>query len=160
VLSTLSTFFPESLASNIAFISTNVAKPLHWNFPGDIISNALRDTRTPIFAFNNPIALQKEYLKLKGGPSKSKEKADLRKAAKVAQQKALEMLVDLFDWLDSLETQSMMESGSLYEKAQTIDVTTANILARMDQAATKQMEIDEQTRECQKASAVSYSSDA
>jgi hypothetical protein len=103
-------------------MSTNVAEPLHWNLPGDIIPNALKDTHTPLFAFNNPTALQKEYRKLKGDPSKSKEKADLRKAAKVAQQKALKMLVDFFDWLDGLETQSMMESGSLYEKAQTIDM--------------------------------------
>jgi hypothetical protein len=84
----------------------------------------------------------------------------LRKAAKVAQQKALEMQVDFFDWLDGLETQSMVESCALYERAQTIDVMIANILAQMDQAATKKVEIDEQTRECQKTSAVSYSSDA
>jgi len=159
-LSTLFTFFPKSLAKNIAFMFTNVTTPFHWNFSGDIIPDALNDTHTPQFAFDNPVSLQKGYLKLKGSPSKSKEMADLRKAAKHAQQKSLEMLVNLFDWVDGLEAQSMMESGSLYEKAQTIDATTANLLAQMDQVARRKVEIDEQTRECQNTSAVSHSSDA
>jgi len=154
-LSTLSTLFPKSLANNIAFMFTHVLSPLHPNFSRDTIPDDLKNT--PQFAFNNPVALRKRYLKLKGGSSNSKERADLRKAMKVAEQTALEMLVDLFDWLDSLEALSMKESGPLYEKAQAIDSTITNILAQMGQAATKKLEIDEQTREYQNCSAVSCS---
>ena len=152
-LSTLSTLFPKSLANDIAFVFTNVLSPLHSTFSGHTIPDDLKNS--PQFVFNNPIALQKRYLKLKGGSSNSKERADLRKAVKVAEQTALEMLVGLFDWLDSLEALPMMESGSLYEKAQAIDATITNILAQMGQTATKKLEIDEQTREYQNCSAVS-----
>ena len=139
---------------------TNVLSPLHWNFSGDTIPDALKDTHAPRFAFNNPVALQKKYLKLKGDPSMSIERAYLRQEVKSAQQGALDMLVDFFDWLDSLEAQPMTESGSLYETVQTIDATTTNILAQMDQAATRTAEIDEQRKVFQETSAVSYPPDA
>ena len=153
-LSTLSTLFPKVLASNIAFMFTNVVEPLHRHFSRDTIPDVLQNT--PQFIFNNPVALQKKYLKLKSGPGKGRERPDLHKAVKVAEQTAFEMLVDLFDWLDSLEAQSMMDSGSLYEKAQTIDATITNILAQMGQVSTKKLKIDEQTREYQRFSAVSH----
>ena len=47
--------------------------------------------------------LQKKYSELKDGPNLNKKRADLRKAVKSSEQDTLEMLVELFDWLDSLE---------------------------------------------------------
>jgi hypothetical protein len=153
-LSTLSTLFPKSLASNLAFVFTNVLSPLHWNFSGDTIPDETRDV--PYFFLNNPVALQREYLKLKRGTGKREGRVDLCKEAAVAEREALKMLVDLFNWLDSLETRSMTESVTLHEISQTIDATTTNTLAQIDQAATKKMEIEEQRRKSQTASAVSY----
>ncbi len=80
---------------------TNVLSPLHWNFSSDTIPHELRGA--PQFLLNNPVALQKEYLKLKDDPSMNKRRVDLRNAVKASEQDALEMLVKLFDWLDSLE---------------------------------------------------------
>ena len=102
-LSTLSAIFPESLAKNIAFMFTNVSSPLHWNFSGDTIPDSLKDA--PQFLLNNPIALQKKYIKLMDDPNVKKGRPDLRKAVKAGEENALEMLVDVFDWLDGLEPQ-------------------------------------------------------
>ena len=153
-LSTMSAIFPKSLAGNIGFMFTNVLSPLHWNFSGDTLPDIPKDA--PQFLLNNPVPLQKEHLKFKNSASKKKVKADLRTAVKAAERNALEMLVDLFDWLDSLEPQKMAESVTLYDRYQAIDATTTNILAQMDQVATRKAEINEQTRESERASAVRF----
>lgn len=98
-LSTLSDIFP-SMAHNVSLISTNVLSPLHRNFFFKPFPPVLRGA--PQFALNNPIALQREYLKVKDDPNMMKGRADLRKAVKASEQRALQMLVVLFDWLDSL----------------------------------------------------------
>ena len=99
-LSTLSSIFPEPLASKIAFMFTNVLSPLHWNFSGDTIPDVLKDA--PHFLLSNPVALQKKYLKLKNDQNMKKERVYLLNEVKAAEQVALEMLVELFDWLDGL----------------------------------------------------------
>ena len=152
-LSTLSAIFPKSLASNTAFMFTNVLSPLHWNFSRDAFPEVLMDA--PQFPLNNPIALQKMYSKLKGGPNMNKERADLCKAVKAGEQSALEMLADLFDWLDNLEPQSMTEVVSLYEHSQAVESRIANVLAQMGQAAKFEAKIVEQKTKLKKASAVS-----
>ena len=103
VLSTLSAIFPHTLAHNISFMFTNVLSPLHWTFSADTLPDNLK--RAPHFLLNNPITLQKKYLKLRDHPNMKKGWADLRNAVKAAEENALEMLVDLFDWLDSIEPQ-------------------------------------------------------
>ena len=102
-LSTLSAIFPKSLASNTAFMFTNVLSPLHWNFSGDSIPDDLK--HAPYFLLNNPVALQKKYFKLKDDPNMKKTTVDLRKAVKASEQNAMGMVVELFDWLDGLEPQ-------------------------------------------------------
>ena len=79
-------------------ILTNLPSPLSRNFPG----NAFPDILTQ-FVLDNPVALQKKYLKLKDDPNMKKECMELRKMVKVGEQKALGMLVHLFDWLGGLE---------------------------------------------------------
>jgi len=72
----------------------------------------------PQFILNNPIALLKKYNKLKGDPNTRKERAEFRKAVKAGEQDALEMMVDLFDWLCDLEQQPTTGVTPLYEKDQ------------------------------------------
>jgi len=48
-----------------------------------------------------------------------KGRADLRKAVKAAEQDALEMLVDLFDWLDGLKPQPTTEIVEEMQKTKT-----------------------------------------
>ena len=57
-----------------------------------------------------------------------KTRAELRAAVKFAEQNALRfMLVNLFDWLNSLEPQSVKDIVSLYEHSQAIDAKITNI---------------------------------
>jgi len=79
---------------------TNVLSPLHWNFSGDTIPEVLKDA--PHFLLNNPVALQRKYLRLQSDQNMKKGKVALRREVKAGEQTALEMLVDLFDWLDGL----------------------------------------------------------
>ena len=86
---------------------THVSSPLHWNFSRDAVPDVLKDA--PQFLLNNPIALQKKYLKLKDDPNMKVGRTNLLIALKTGEENALEMLVDLFDWLDGLEPQPTME---------------------------------------------------
>ena len=140
-LTALAAMFPKSLASNIAFVFTNVPSPLSWNFSEDTIPEVLRDAHQ--FLLDNPIALQKRYLELKSDLTKKKVKAVRRKAVQAGEDRALEMLVDLFDWLDSRVPQPTTEIVYLYNMSQSIEAKITNTLAQMDQAATKKATIDE-----------------
>ena len=153
-LSTLSTIFPKSLASNTALMFINVSSPLHWNSHRDALPEVLKGA--PQFLLNNLIVLQEAYSKLKDGPNMNKERADLRKAAQAAEQNALEMLVDLLDWLNRLEPQSVTEIVSLYENSQAIEAKIANALAQMGQEPKFTAKIEEQKSRLQTASTVSF----
>ena len=117
-LTALSAIFPKTLTNNIAFLFTNVASPLHWNFSKDTVPDTLKDA--PEFLFNNPVALQKKYLRLKDDPNVKIGRAGFRSAVKVAEESALEMLVELFDWLDGLEAQPTIDILPLYDKSRRI----------------------------------------
>ena len=106
-LSTLSTIFPQTPISNIAFMFTNVSSRLHWNFSKETVPDVLRDA--PHFVLNNPIALQRKNLKLMDDPNMIQGRAGLRRAVKDAEMETLEVLVDLFDWLDGLAPQPTAE---------------------------------------------------
>ena len=94
-LSTISTKIP---VKHMCSILTNLPSPLSQN----ILGNAFPDIPVQ-FVLDNPIALQEKYLQLKDDPNMKKESMDLRTMVKAGEQKALEMLVDLFDWLDGLD---------------------------------------------------------
>ena len=138
-LSTLSAIFSKSIAENIAFVLTNVPSPLYFNFSADTIPDGLREAE--LFLLDNPVALQKKYLGMKG--HSTKEILKMRKAVQAGEERALGVLVELFDWLDGLESQPTTEIVYLYNMSQSIEATIANTLAQMDQAATKKAEIDE-----------------
>jgi len=81
----------------------------------------------------------------------------MRKVVMSAEQNALEMLVELFDWLDGLEPQPTTEIVELYEMSQAIDAGITNTLAQVDQTADKINEINQLVKELQVKSAVSFS---
>ena len=154
-LTTLSAIFPKTLANNIAFVFTNVPSPLSWNFSQDTIPEVLKDARQ--FLFDNPLALQKRYIMLKDDRNKKKVKTEMRNDVKAGEQKGLEMLTKLFDWLDGLESQPTMQIVHLYDISQTIESMITNTLAQMDQAAAKREDIDKLTVTLQNKSKVSFS---
>ena len=102
-LSILSTIFTRTPSKNVAFLLTNTSNPLYQNFSGDILPESVKGA--PQFLLNNPIALQRKYLELKGSQKMRARMTSFREAVKASEQEALEMFVDLFDWLDGLEPQ-------------------------------------------------------
>ena len=135
----LSAFLPKTLANNVAFLLTNVPSPLSCNFCDHAIPEILKDA--PQFLLDNPIALQRKLLERKDSWRK-KVIGKMVKAVKGAEQRALEMLVGLFDWLDDLEPQPTTGIVALYEMSQAIETKIANTLAQMDQAAATITEVN------------------
>ena len=120
-LSTLSSIFPTTLTNNLAFMLTNVSGPLYQNFSGDTLPDVLKDA--PLFLLDNPIALQRKYLKLKDDVKSGSKRAEMRNMVKATEEQALEMLVDFLDWLDGLERQPTKEAVTLCEYFQDTVVT-------------------------------------
>ena len=150
---TLSTLFHKSLANNIAFLLSNVPNEICLNFPDEAIPEVLK--RAPKFLINNPIALQKNYLKQKDSMNeRTAEKSE--EFVKDAEQDALEMLVELFDWLDGLEPQPTRGIIALYEKYQVINSVITDTLAQTSQAATKRAEIKKLMEDLEKGTDVSF----
>ena len=130
---------------------TNDLSSHQRSLSGDSIPGVLKNARQ--FHLNNPVVLQKEYLKTKDGPGRT----DLRDAMKASEQSTLGMLVDLFDWLDGLRSQPVKEIVSLlHERAQAIENKISNVLARKWQAARIQAEIEEQRGKLREPSLVSF----
>ena len=92
---------------------TNVSGPLYQNFSGDTVLDVLKDV--PQFLLDNPIALQRKYLKLEDDVKSTSKWAEMRKMVKSGEEQALEMLVEFFDWMDGLEPQPTMEAVTLCE---------------------------------------------
>ena len=154
-LSILSAIFPKSLAENFAFVFTNVPTPLSWNFAEDTIPDMLQGAERLLL--DNPVALQKRYLVLGDHPSNNKLRKLMRKAVLHGEERALEVLVSLFDWLDGLRSQPTTEIVYLYNMSQSIEATIVNTLAQMDQAATKEAAIDKLIASLTNNSEVSFS---
>ena len=155
-LSALSALFPKTLAKNIAFLFSNSPTYLSLNFAQDVIPEILKDA--PQFLLDNPISLQKKLLGLRDSPKKKKLKKEMQEEVKDAEQRALEVLVDLFDWLDSLEPQPTTDIVALYKKYRVIESKVTNTLTQMDQASTQMAELKKLVDGLQKKSAVSLSS--
>ena len=93
-------------------------------FSGDTVPYTFKDA--PHFLLNNPVALQKKYLKVKDDPNVTQRSTDSRDALKADEQTTLNMMVKLFHWLDSLELQPTTEI-----------VPPRHISAWMDQVTSK-----------------------
>ncbi|PBK60457.1 hypothetical protein ARMSODRAFT_944889 [Armillaria solidipes] len=137
-LSTLSAIFPCTLAENVGFLFTNVSSPLSWNFDPSSLPSALRGNTQ--FLLDNPVAMQKKYRQMERYRTISvKTKKQLRQAVLAGEGKALDMLVEMFDWLDGLM--------SLYDQSQKIETEIAHTLAIMHQAAKTDRELDKIQKE-------------
>jgi len=97
----LSSIFPEIPTKNTALLFTNVPNPVCSNVCEATVPTILQDV--PQFQIDNPIALQKKYVKLKGDSNVKESRTELRKLVKAAEQDALERVEELFDWLEGLE---------------------------------------------------------
>jgi hypothetical protein len=106
-LSTLAAIFPN-LPSNIAFIFTNVSSLLYLNVSGNTIPDILTHARQ--MHLDNPVGLQRKYLRLEDNTDIRNRRTDMRREVMAGEQGALEMLVELFDWLDGLEPQPVFSS--------------------------------------------------
>jgi hypothetical protein len=106
-LSTLSAIFSGTPFKKVAFLLTNVSDLLYQNFSADTLSMGFKDA--PQFLLNNPIALQRAYLGPRGDPNTRGQWPHLCAVMKASEQDGLEMLVALFDWLDSLNRQGTTE---------------------------------------------------
>ena len=106
---------------------TNISSPLSWNFSPDTIPKALKDA--PQFLLNNPVALQRRYLELKDDPSQITE---MREVVKSGEEKALGMLVHLFDWLHGLKPQLVTKVQNPHEKSLSIKRTQLSQIASSD----------------------------
>jgi len=153
-LTTLSAFFPKSLANNIAFLFSNTSNYLAVNISDDAIPPALSDA--PRFLLDNPIALMRKFSDLKDDPKQKVSRKLLRQMVVKAEQKGWEMLVTLFDWLDGLEPQPTKGIVALYDKSQAIEAKITNTLAQMHQAAAKMAEIKDLMKDFPKKSAVRF----
>jgi len=100
-LSTLSSIFPEIPTKNTALLFTNVGEPVYSNVCEDTVPAILRVARQ--FHIDNPIALQRKYVKRNGDFIVKESRSGLRKLMKAAEQDALEMVKELFNWMEGLE---------------------------------------------------------
>jgi len=75
---------------------------------------------------------------------------------KDGEQRALETLVELFDWLDSLTPQPTRGIVDLYETSRAIEINILNTLAQMEQRVNKRADIDKLMMTLQKKAAVSF----
>ncbi len=138
--------FPKRLANNIAFLLTSVPTAASLNFPDDVIPEVLK--HAPKFLIDNPIALQKNYLMLRDRVDERTVKRikESMKRAELAEQNALEMLVELFEWLDGLEPQSTTEIIAISKKSEDIEAKITAILSQRLPGDTKDAGMDELAR--------------
>lgn len=128
-LSSLSVLLPNIPANKIALVLTNLPNRLYQNFSDSIstLPDVLRDA--PQFLLSNPVALQKRYLGLLGDPNTESRRAGMRRMVKASEQAALEVLVELFDWL-GVERPPTIETISLGEKARNVVDRVIDFLAQ------------------------------
>ena len=131
-ITTLSSIFPQSLAQNIGILFTNVSNPLSWNFEVETLPDELRGAKS--FLIDNPLAMQKKYLKDCGKIDENKMKK-FKNWVNQHHHTAVETLAEIFDWLDGVKSQATTEITTLYNKSIEIEDRITSTLARMTQLA-------------------------
>jgi len=106
---------------------TNIPSPLSSNFCYDTVPAILKDA--PKFQIDNPIGLQKKYFRLKDDQGMENMRAGMREEVKAAEQDALDVLVNLFDWVDGLGPQPTMGAVPHHEESQNIVVNVVTSLS-------------------------------
>jgi len=132
MLSTLSAVFRKPLTNNVAFMFTNISSPLSLNFCQDTIPATFKGS--PQLHIDNPICLQKRYLWLKDDQGMKHMRAGMREEVRAAEQGALNVLVDLFEWADGLDPLPTMRAVHHHEESHNIGVNViASLTAQMKQ---------------------------
>jgi len=103
-----STIFPKTLVNNIAFVFTDVQSSPFRDCPKQILG-AFKSP--PVFLLNNPIVHRGRF-----------GDTNIIEIERDHEQGALEMLLELFNWIDGLEPQPATEITSLYEVYRNIEV--------------------------------------
>jgi len=86
--------------------------------------------------------MQKKYQQMKNNKNIPVEtRRQLRKGVLDGEQKALDMMATMFDWLDGLSPQPTKDILSLYEQSQEIEKRISNTLSKMRQATLKRAEL-------------------
>ena len=153
-LTTLMSIFPRTLAQNITILFTNVTDVMNVNFEYETLPDAI--SRDHLLYLNNPLALQKSLEKMKKQRKMTPQQLQKsRRSVQDAEASALDTLVEMFDWLDSLEPQPTLDFMSLYEQTQLIDLGLANALTRMNASTIKQQNLRELETEIDQAKEVS-----
>lgn len=133
-ISTLTSILPRSLANNISIFFTHVSTPLAWSFDPDILPVELRHTKR--FLLENPIAMRKKYLAV-AQQEDLELLEELEKAVNQSHRTALKALVNMFNWLDTVQPEPTAEIILLYDQYMKIESDTSTILARMSQVSEK-----------------------
>ncbi|PFH47861.1 hypothetical protein AMATHDRAFT_76995 [Amanita thiersii Skay4041] len=143
-LSTLSGIFPHSLVHNIGLLFTNVSSPLSWNFDQNSLPDALRNNDNQ-FLIDNPLAMWKRLRELNGNGHSIPRNilVQMEDTVMDGHRKALNVLGQLFDWLDRLEPQPTQDIMILYQQSQAIDQRISDALARTSQLTDKKKRLKE-----------------
>ncbi|KAF9255381.1 hypothetical protein L218DRAFT_967371 [Marasmius fiardii PR-910] len=139
-LTTLTSIFPRTLVHNIGFIYTNVSNPLSWNFATHTLPYELQNAKQ--FLFDNPLAMWRKYKSIEGKLSPQMRRQHSL-TVQDAERKALEVLVDLADWIDQCPPQPTKDIISLYEQSQAIEKNIVDAFAQLQYAAEKKRELEE-----------------
>ena len=136
-ISTLCSIFPRALVQNIGVLFTNVQDIGRFNFDMNSFPHELREAKC--FCIDNPLALYKnaqrnrEQLGMQGQFRRKKKRS--KNSLDEDHEIAVEILAEIFDWLDGLKSQATTEITSLYNKSMKIEYSISGALARMTQLA-------------------------
>lgn len=133
-LSVLSSIFPRSLASNIAFLFTNVSSPLAWNFDSSSLPDVLASA--PQYLLDNPVAMHQRLVQIETAGNSPRIIKRLKTSVETGHTNALETLVDFFNWAAERKPQATNEIISLYKQSEAIEMklheTMSKIVRRAD----------------------------
>ena len=130
---TLCSIFPRTLVQNIGVLFTNVQDMDRRNFDMNSLPPELQKAKN--FCIDNPLALYKNAQRNRSGRDQSRKKKRSENSLNDDHEMAVEMLVDIFDWLDGLKPQATTEITSLYDKSIEIEHSINGMLSRMAQLA-------------------------
>ena len=132
-ITTLCSIFPRTLADNIGVLFTNVQDMDRRNFDMNSLPPELQQAKN--FCIDNPLALYKNTQRNRGRDQSRKKKRS-ENSLNDDHETAVDMLVEIFDWLDGLKSQATTEITSLYDTSMEIERKINGTLARMEQLAT------------------------
>ena len=139
-ITTLSSIFPRSIASNIGFLFTMISNVMAFNFQMESLPDCLQEAET--FNLDNPIALRRKYEEIREKPKYVKQAKAMEKMVDEAHNTAVEILAEFFDWLDKREIQPTTAIVDLYQSVCEIERKIQNALARMNNMAEKRRDLE------------------